>query len=179
MSYTFVNEYVKCVVTPQEDKQLVVSGAIENMHQFESVEILAANPIDRMISYSGSGLPFPCANIAFEGTPNYKKINGSETGAFRLYFMYPNSYYTEDGLQRVPPSIFFIMHYLGGVKDPMYVRFELPIQDAIMNVRTLTYRNMPRKGPHIYNMKETEVGICGAEETMRRYRDIKLFKDLV
>lgn len=176
MSHIFNNNYVQCHVFIQGD-QVVLQGNVIGLSEFEYVEIVAANPIDRMQSYSGSGLPFPCANIAFENTPNYKKITNDDGGEFRLFFLYPNSYYTEDGITRVPPCIFFVM-YKTEKSDPIYIRFELPPMDPILNLRTLTYRDKPKKGPETYNLKQDVVGICGAEETMRRYSHAKMYMDL-
>ena len=175
MSYTFVNDHVDCIVELNDGNQIKITGTIKTFAEFDSAEIMAANPMDRRMSYNGSGLPFPCAAIAFEKTPNYKKLMKEDNGEFRLFFMYPNSYYTEDGLTRIPPSIFIILRKTGS--QPVFIRFELPMS-PILNVRTLTYRNLPRQGPHVYNMKEDVVGICGAQETMMRYRDAKIFKDL-
>lgn len=177
MSYKFSNEYVDCDVQVQ-DEQLVINGVVKQFDSYDYAEIVAANPIDRGMSYNGSGLPFPCAQIAFEKTPNFKKITKNERGMFTIFFMYPNSYYTEDGFTRVPPSIFFILKSERQNIDPMFIRFELPMS-PILNVRTLTYRNRPRTGPHVFAMKESAIGICGAEETMRRYKDAKIFADLV
>lgn len=175
MSYTFANEHVDCIVEINEGNQMQLHGTIKTFAEFDSVEIIAPNPIDRRMSYTGSGLPFPCAAIAFEKTPNYKKLMKEDNGIFRLFFMYPNSYYTEDGFTRIPPSIFFILRK--NDDKPIFIRFELPM-DPLLNMRTLTYRNLPRQGPHVYNMKENVVGICGAEETMLRYMKAKIFNDL-
>lgn len=177
MSYKFSNEYVDCVVEVQ-DEQLVINGVVKQFDSYDYAELVAANPIERGMSYNGSGLPFPCAQIAFEKTPNFKKITKESRGLFSVFFLYPNSYYTEDGFYRVPPSIFFILKSNNKSIDPMFIRFELPM-DPILNLRTLTYRNRPREGPMTFAMKEAAIGICGAEETMRKYKDAKIFSDLV
>jgi hypothetical protein len=172
----FQNEYVECVVEREDNDVLYISGYVTRMDQFDRVEIFAANPIDRMVNYTGSGQPFPCSRIAFEGTPNYKVI-GSKSGGFDVRFKYPNSYYTEDQFTRIPPCIFFKMSRANS--DPVFVRFELPLQDDVLNVRTLTYRTTPRQGPEYYAAKEIAIPICGAEKTMRLYRQLKIEQDLV
>ena len=177
MSYKFANEYVDCDVQVQGE-QLVLNGVVKRFDNYDYAELVAANPIDRSMSYNGSGLPFPCAQIAFENTPNFKKITKDDRGMFTVFFQYPNSYNTEDGWNRVPPSIFFILKSETQRLEPMFIRFELPM-DPMLNVRTLTYRSRPREGPHAFAMKEDTIGICGAEETMRKYRDAKIFADLV
>jgi hypothetical protein len=172
MSITFKNAYVHCVATIQEDV-VVLNGQITDMDKYSQVEVVAPNPIDRMINYSGSGLPFPCAQIAFEGTPNYTLVT-SKDGIFKTTFKYPNSYYTNDAVTKVLPSVFFIMR---GNADPVYLRFELPERDEILNVRTLTHRPL-HTGPEFYSTKEDIIGICGAEETMRKLKDVKIAKGL-
>lgn len=176
MSYILSNDHVDCRVD-MKDGNLFLTGKIKTIHTFDHAEIVAANPIDRRISYSGSGLPFPCANIAFEGTPNFIKVTSDNNGEFSGVFMYPNSYYTEDGYTRVPPSIFVILKKEDS--EPIFIHFELPQIDSILNVRTLTYRNKPRQGPVTFDMKHDFIGVCDAEETMLRYRDAKIFNDLV
>jgi hypothetical protein len=170
----FDNEYVSCSVDISPDDIVTLRGNIKNKQSFDLVEIFAANPIDRMTNYSGSGLPFSCSRMAFESTPNYEVVKGGS--AFDVSFIYPNSYYTEDWFHRVPPSIFFKFSRADG--DPMIIRFELPHSDDILNVRTLTYRKGPRSGPECYAAKEGVIPICGAEETMRRYKDAKIYQDL-
>lgn len=169
------NDYVDCSIDIQPDSDvIVIKGQVLVMDNYDSAEVFAANPIDRMVNYTGSGLPFPCSRIAFESTPNYKFID-NKSGVFEATFKYPNSYYTEDQFTRVAPSVFF--KFSRSYDEPVYVRFELPNRD-ILNVRTLTYRSLPRQGPQYYSAKEHEIPICGAEETMRRYKDIKIHKDL-
>lgn len=177
MSYKFSNAYVDCDVQVQ-DQQLVINSVVKRFDRYDYVEVIAANPIGRSMSYNGSGLPYPCAQIAFEKTPNFKKITKEDRGMTTVFFQYPNSYYTEDGLSRVPPSIFYIFKSNNQGLEPLFIRFELPM-DPILNVRTLTYRARPRQGPHVFAMKEAAIGICSAEETMRKYKDAKIFADLV
>ena len=68
--------------------KITITGTITQ--PFSKAKLYAANPIDRMSNYSGSGLPFPCSYIAFDNTPNIKHINTPEYGAV---FSYPNSFY--------------------------------------------------------------------------------------
>lgn len=170
----FENEYVSCSVDITPDDVVVMQGSLRNKDAYDKAEVFAANPIDRMTNYSGSGLPFPCSRIAFESTPNYEVITNT---SFDISFMYPNSYYTEDFYRRVAPSIFF--KFSRANDQPVFIRFELPPRSDILNVRTLTYRDLPRTGPNCHAAKEAEIPICGAEETMRRYKDAKIYRDLV
>ena len=87
-----------------KDNKVIIHGTINK--SFSRAKLMAANPIDRMSNYSGSGLPFPCADIAFENTPNLKHITTSNFGAT---FEYPNSYYLPNGIDKVPPTIYLIV----------------------------------------------------------------------
>ena len=84
-----------------KDNKVIVTGKINQ--PFTKARLFAANPIDRMSNYSGSGLPFPCYDIAFDNTPNIKHINSENYGAT---FEYPNSYYMPNGRDKVPPTIY-------------------------------------------------------------------------
>ena len=116
----FDNYFVSCSVSFENDyKYLTIIGNVKNPMLYKQMLMLAPNPIDRMTNYSGSGLPFPCAEIAFDNTPNRHIINNS--GSFSMKFKYPNSYYAQDGCTKILPSIFFILD-TGSKKE--YIRFE-------------------------------------------------------
>ena len=95
---------------------LNITGYIKNSTYYNKIVIISPNPIDRMINYSGSGLPFPNEYIAFENTPNYKLIDNS--GNINVQFKYPNSFYSRDGKNKVIPSIFVQLTDLSGKHDP-------------------------------------------------------------
>jgi len=169
------NEYVHCSAIVVSDSVKLV-GKFIRIEEFDQCEIFAANPIDRMSSYSGSGLPFPCSAIAFDSSPN-RHIQTDPSGEFTVHFKYPNSYYLEDARTVIPPAVFFIMK--SGNNDPVYVRFDLPQLDPLLNVRTLGYRKNHSQGPSYYSLKEQILGIPdSAEMTMRAYKNLKIFKDL-
>jgi hypothetical protein len=175
MSYSFKNAHVECIARVVGD-EIHLTGKFNDLDQYDTAEILAANPIDRMTNYSGSGLPFPCAAIAFDMTPNYTILT-DKSGVFSVLFSYPNSYYTEDGFTKIPPSIFFILR--SASRDPVFVKFSLPYQDSILHVRTLGYRPKHSMGPAYYAMKEDVMGIpSSAEATMRAYKSLKINDDL-
>ena len=71
----FNDEYVYLNVSNQNSSKLLIEGYVKNPLQYNKMLILAPNPIDRMINYSGSGLPFPNEHIAFENTKNMFLIN--------------------------------------------------------------------------------------------------------
>lgn len=70
------------------------------------MEFWAANPPTYGASFSGSGLPFPNEQIAFEGTPNKGRVSISG-GSFDIQIVYPNSYYADLGKRYVAPQLQF------------------------------------------------------------------------
>lgn len=68
----------------------------------------ASNPIDRHQSYTGSGLPFPNPEIAFDNTPNQGLLRASGS-VFEVKVHYPNGYYVNLGKNYVKPCVHFEM----------------------------------------------------------------------
>jgi len=173
MNISFDNSYMSMeVVGDVESDAIAITGRVKNPNAYNKIQLIAANPIDRMTNYSGSGLPFPCASIAFENTPNKADIK-TPTGEFQVFFRYPNSYNSLDAMEKIAPSLFAVFYT---EEEPTYVRFQLP-ERAPLQVRTLVHRPL-RTDPTFYSQKEHIIGIRGAEETMRRWADVKLFNGL-
>lgn len=168
----FENQYVSMQVQITDRASVQLRGKILQRAAFDYVEVMAPAPIDRMTNYSGSGLPFPCAAIALENTPNH--ITVGHDGLFAGTFAYPNSYYTEDAFQKVVASIFVVMHKAN--QDPIIVRMELP-EPVPLTVRTLTHRPK-RTDPEFYRVKEDIIGVQGAEATMRALANVKVYMGL-
>ena len=167
----FDNEYISLVATVSNDFSVVeFQGRVKNPGSYKSMEIMAAHPIDRMTNYSGSGLPWPCPNFAFDNTPS--RLQVSKDGSFQGKFRYPNSYYTYDAFEKIPPSLFALLYDNSG-KTPIVVRIGLNEPD-ILKMRTLTYRNR-NAGPAFYAVKEQYMGILPttAEEAMLTLKAFK------
>jgi hypothetical protein len=163
----FKNDLVMCKVDFLKNcSGIRIIGTIPNRDIYKKVMLIAANPIDKMSSYSGTGLPYPCADIAFEGSKNNFEINAS--GNFNTEFSYPNSYYTVANKMKVVSSIFFILENMQGKKE--FVRFELK---DMYPLRTLTNRES-RSGPQFYSDKYDILPIETAEAIMKEYAKIKV-----
>lgn len=201
--YTFENEYVSLFVQefietaptpaaqrPEQQtaynpayfpaepvKKLQIQGSFKNPSQFSKIELVAPRPIQRGVSYSGAALPFPCAQMAFDQTPNYIDLTRLVDGAtqaptdIQTVFDYPNSYYAIDHRTLVPPSLFVILTPIAGsasvnASSPIYVRFELPNPHPL---KTLTYRpEFAAKGPAFYAEKAERVGVPVNQEAYLR-----------
>lgn len=165
---SFQNPYLQATIDIVDDR-VKIRGSITHRAKYARAELIAANPIQRMMNYSGSGLPWPCAAFAFQGTPNILEIPAD--GKFEADFAYPNSYYTTDGVEKVVSSVFAILYPRNG-SDAVAVRMELPEQTPLQ-VRTLTYR--PKMtSPTFYSNKEEIIGVRGAYDTMLAWRDVKI-----
>jgi hypothetical protein len=166
-TFSVKNDHLSCVVTITGDK-VRASGSITVPSAFTRMIIVAPNAIDRRMSYSGSGLPFPCPNMAFDNTPN--KVIVDSSGAFDVSFAYPNSYYTNDAFRKVEPSIFFILQQGAGV-DPVFVRVSL---EDVIPLRSLTHR--PERAADkvaFYGAKESLIVPQTAEGVMRTLKTYK------
>ena len=88
-----------------ENGYYVLIGRVSNgwKHAFT---YWAANPADHHLSFTGSGIPFPNPEVAFENTPNRGVIT-TETGGFQIQVQYPNAFYMGLGKEYIEPSVFF------------------------------------------------------------------------
>lgn len=162
----FQNSFIKCIVNPSSDcRHVRIQGAIFNRIMYKNVMMIAPNPPNRTASYSGTGLPFPCADVAFEGSKNIAAIDVS--GNIDVVFTYPNSYYSLDNNKKISSPIFFILEDLHGKIE--YVLFELKDQYPL---RTLVNRPS-RTGPEFYDLKHHILPVDTAEVVARTYGQIK------
>lgn len=135
---------------------------------FNNAELYAANPIDMMSNYSGSGLPFPCESIAFENTPNRVKIVST---SYEADFIYPNSYYLNDGRTLVNPTIFLKVD--GDIVEKYELENPLPLRT--LNYRRDFYDNRDKFFAYKYGIMPVETQF----ERMKRYKQIKLSEGVI
>ena len=167
----FSDEYTSFNITYNNDYSLLnIVGSIKNNLLYSNITLIAPNPIDRMTNYSGSGLPFPNYEIAFEKTPNIHKIDSS--GVFNVSFKYPNSFYMPDGLNKIKPSVFFI--FTSNENVSFRLQYELHDINAL---RTLVNR-VSRKNPEFYGAKDYILPIDTAEKVMYAYSRAKIENDI-
>ena len=128
---------------------LHITGTVNNSLSYTKMVMFAANPIDRLTTYSGSGLPFPNNQIAFENSPNYYEI--PSLGEINDTFFKPNSYYSYS-LERVPPTIFV---KLTKNQNDSIVQFKLVDP---LPLKTLFYRNATFD-PSFYQKRSEVIGV--------------------
>lgn len=132
-----------------------VNGMIHDIIDNKTVEFIAATPADRRSSFSGSGLPFPNAYIAFQNTPNQGTVYVNNDNYFSINILKPGSYYTSLGTSLVPPTV-YISYTSNGKKKYTSIKV-----DDTIPFRTLTYQNteskVSRTGPLFYDNKDLPV----------------------
>ena len=119
--------------TPTPSRDIRVRVRLPERPDDGVVQWVAAAPADYRSSFSGSGLPFVDAKMAFYNTPNHgtASVEPDRTVAVDLYA--PNSYYVGLGTVRVPPTL-HLVYTVGG----RTVRQAVPVGQGIP-FRSLTY----------------------------------------
>ncbi len=79
----------------------------------KTVDYLAADPITRGYSYSGSGLPYPNAQIAYEGRSNVGQFVLDETGCGEFDIESPAAFYVKQGSILLNPHVNLYLPELG------------------------------------------------------------------
>lgn len=162
---------VNCNIDYSADYSTIsIQGMVKTPQAYTKMMLIAPNPIDRMTNYSGSGLPFPCSEIAFDNTPNKVMIDSS--GTFSVRFKYPNSFYAQNGRDKIVSSVFFVLYHSDDNVE--YKRVEL-VDFCVL--RTLTNRSA-RTSPEFYAAKDYLLPIATAENVMREYAKKKIEFDI-
>ena len=81
----------------KSDKYDFVLNGTFNSKNVTNVYYIAPNPPNYLTSFSGSGLPYPNIEIAYQNTPNKGNIIIDKNGRFQIKLLFPNAYYTEFG----------------------------------------------------------------------------------
>ena len=166
------NSYVNCRINVDSERKVSIHGQVLNPGFYSSMEIYASAPIDRLTSYSGSALPFPCAEVAFNGSPNYALIPAN--GIIDVVFSYPNGFNSQDAFTKVPPTIFLKFVPRNGA-DPIKVSY--PLEDPFP-LKTLGYRPNHKYGPLFYEYKYKVLPITTGEQNMINYGNAKIQYDI-
>lgn len=100
-----LNNFSVKLINENNDDILVLGTVLDNdENPANNITYWAPAPADRLQSFSGSGLPFPNPEVAYDNTPNYDNIE-VVNGQFEFRMKYPNSYYTELGTGLIPPIV--------------------------------------------------------------------------
>lgn len=134
------NENIKCKIL-RKNINISLECTIKDEILDNKIYYYAANTPDILTNFSGSGLPFPNRDIAFEGSPNIgRKIINSETNNFKLELLRPNSYYDEN-FELIEPEV--IIKYI--LKNNNTIVLNIPIDNKIPHRYLLQNKNKELK----------------------------------
>jgi hypothetical protein len=130
--------------------EFVVKGKVDCHSLNPIVNFIAPNPPTYLTSFSGSGLPYPNAEVAYENTPN-KGMVRAPGGFFEFRLRYPNAYYVGLGTVYVEPCVHIRVCEEDGSKSDL----KTIILGKGIPYRSLTYpptsKNVaPRSSPLFY-----------------------------
>ena len=150
----FNEEGIVGIIENRGSGDIVISGTLNTIEPNPIISYWAANPPTYLTSFSGSGMPYPNPEIAYNRTSNSGQVVAQDR-SFRFRLKYPNAYYVGLGTLYVPP------HVNIKIKDGNYERkITVKIDDGIP-FRTLTYTSPPSKKPRVnamfYYEREKEV----------------------
>ena len=141
---TFNNKDCNGTIEISNVGDVTVNGSFSNIMSNPTLIYWSANPPTYNNSFSGSCLPYPNEDVAFNRTLNKGRINNSN-GTFNIKLKYPNSYYTNLGTIYTPPCLFIKILETGQI-------YKIPLGQG-SPFRMLTYpslKNAPRVEPGFY-----------------------------
>ena len=140
------NSFCRGKIQKQKNGGIHVTGQFKK-YEYSSGRLYfwASSPPDHLLSFSGSGLPFASAEMAFDKTPNtgFASVHG---GHFSFRLIHPNTYYTNNGKDKIAPRVYFrhcsesAQIYLLNLSD-----LEVPFRDL--------NHNQNRTTPNFYTNK--------------------------
>jgi hypothetical protein len=127
---------------------LITGDVIDENNEEYYIKYTAATPPTYSSNFSGSGMPFPNEDIAYDDTPN-KGIVQVINGKFSFSIKYPNSYYINMGTIYVEPhvKILLVNKDNKSIEEPKVINLGQGIP-----FRTLTWPNQRNwsDGPLFY-----------------------------
>lgn len=101
-----IGEEYSCdgVVLDSGEGEYLVKGVVKSKTSDPKIIFWAANPPTYTTSYSGSGLPYPNSDVAYENTPNTGSVIAKDR-KFQFRIRYPNAYYAGLGSVYVEPCV--------------------------------------------------------------------------
>ena len=152
-----MNEYLDTNIDANIDynnsnNEFTVSGSI-NVGDNSILEYYAANPPTYLHSYTGSGLPYTNANMAYQNSTNYGKVI-IKNNKYSFNIKYPNAFYAGLGTKYIEPHVIIRVYDINGL---VYKPYFIKLYNGIP-YRTLTHppppNSWPRKNPFFYYGKE-------------------------
>ena len=150
----FNKELCEGIIENNGDGNIEITGKLKISLKKAKIIYWAANPPDYNVSFSGSGLPFPSPEIAFDNTKNIGSVEVTD-GIFKIKLYYPNAYYVGIGTLYIPPHIHL------KICEEGYDKFFSIKIGAGVPYRSLTHPAPPslnfRTSPNFYSNKKLKV----------------------
>jgi len=161
----FTKDMCQGVIINEGSGEILVSGRVQSQSNSPMITYWAASPADRLQSFSGSGLPFPNPEMAFQNTPNKGAVR-AENGEFKFRIRYPNAYYVGLGTLYVPPFVY--LKVCDSEQEDTYQSIQI---DGGIPYRMLTYpappSKKPRTSPLFYHEPEQKTLVRSQEQILR------------
>lgn len=125
-------------IRENKNNKLEITGITKNIN-FSKIYYLAADPLERRHSYSGSALPFHNNKQAFSKKKNIGEKNIIDN-KFKFSIVMPNSYYVNLGNQLIKPTL--------------YLRFDNSEYETIVLQDQTPYRYLHHPSNKLYNTVE-------------------------
>lgn len=126
----------------KDSGQVRVQGQIKNAQPNSKIIFWAANPPDYRTSYSGSALPYPNHDMAYESSPSSGVVDVQSNGRFEINLRYPSGYYSGLGTVYVKPHVQFVVKNGNQISALQKIK----IGEGIP-FRLLTYPPIPETAP--------------------------------
>ena len=132
---------------------VTITGRVNEYGSTTKIVFWAPTPPDYRTSYSGSGLPYPNAEVAFQQTPSYGTVQVKDNGSFSFSIPFPSGYYMNLGTLYVKPHV-RVQAVTDGKAGPVET---IKVAEGIP-FRLLTYppipQTAPRCSPQFYNNRD-------------------------
>lgn len=142
------------IVLDSGNGEYIVKGHVNTKTPNANILFWAANPATYTGSFTGSGLPYPSADVAYENTPNRGAVK-SEGGHFRFRVRYPNAYYMGLGSVYVEPCVFIKVCEEGGDNKVHRIRLGNGIPFRMLTYPPSLPQTAPRQNALFYAGRET------------------------
>lgn len=145
---SFENMYCSGNIAYHEKNRVLVDIYLNSELASEVIRYKAVAPPDYRGSFTGSALPFPNEEFAFQHSPNVGALKVSRaTRRFTITLDMPNSYYAPNGKDLIPPYV-DVLYEIKESAAPFVTRIYLT-KGRVLN-RSLTYHEN-RTSPLFYN----------------------------
>lgn len=125
----------------------------------QNIMYWAAAPPTYLQSYTGTGLPYPNATVAYDTDENKGMVKADSNGNYTFQLKFPNAYYNELGTNYVAPCY----HIKLCNSDKIYT---ISLENGIP-FRTLTYPNYKSRTTPLFYDGRDELPIRTQEQILR------------